>query len=92
MHKEAKIKIPTIFVSKVVGEKLFNFVSGEMNDVKKSVILEFTLPIPATDVVNLGVVMTAIDKTAVQFIAYFREHVKHLDSKLNLELIWYHDD
>jgi len=31
-HKESKLKIPTIFVSKAVGEKLLNFVSGDLTD------------------------------------------------------------
>lgn len=90
-HKESKLKIPTIFVSKAVGEKLLNFVSGDLTDQKKSVILEFTLPIPATDVVNLDVVLSAVDKTAIEFVANFRSHVKHLGDKLNMELLWYHD-
>lgn len=65
--KEAKIKIPTVVISKVVGEKLMNFVSGKIVGEKKTVILEFTLPVPTTDVVNLGLVLTAIDKNAINF-------------------------
>lgn len=90
-HKESKLKIPTIFVSKAVGEKLLNFVSGDLTDQKKSVILEFTLPIPVTDVVNLDVVLTAVDNSAIEFVANFREQVEHLGDKLNMELLWYHD-
>jgi len=90
-HKEAKLRIPTIFVSKSVGDKLMNFVSGDLTDQKKSVILEFTLPLPTTDVVKLGFVLSAIDKKAITLISNFREQVKHLDAKLEMEFLWWHD-
>jgi len=65
--KGAKVKIPTVFVSKDHGDKLLEYVNSSGENDAKGVILQFTLPLPSKDFVTLQVVMTADDKSAFNF-------------------------
>lgn len=86
-----KVKIPTVFVTKSAGEKVMKVLESTDEAVRRSVILEFTLPLPTTDMVTLNVVMTANDKQAHNFFQVFKNHTEQLGSRFKIEPIYYWD-
>jgi hypothetical protein len=86
-----KVKIPTVFIRNSDGKKIMKILESADENVRRSVILELTLPLPTTDQVTLTVVMTAVDKQAYNFFTVFRHHTEQLGARFKIEPLFYWD-
>lgn len=86
-----KVKIPTVFVPKSSGDKIMKILESKDEATRRSVILEFTLPLPTTDQVTLTVVMTANDKQAHNFFNVFKNHTDQLGERFKIEPLYWWD-
>lgn len=89
--KALEIKIPTIVIKKSDGDELRKLLEHEDENISKSVILEFNLPLPEKDVVHMKLIMTSADKEAYQFMYDFKNHMASLGDNFKFEPVFYWD-
>lgn len=92
-HDGSKSKIPTVLIEKEIGEEIIRVLTDKNQEIRESVILQFTIELAKTDEVQVRYIMGVDNDISYRFLASFKDIYAELDNqKLNWNYTFFFDD